>query len=88
MLFNSSIIVHPCDLVTCGTTLMYSHRVGPEYHIYQVDEKIPLLDILLYLPLWRTQETPFQSTCYVKTIDAIRLSSESSDYVLTSWSKD
>jgi hypothetical protein len=40
------------------------------------------------LRLWRTQETPFQSTSYVKTVDAIRVSSESSDYVITSRSKD
>jgi hypothetical protein len=62
--------------------------VGPEYHIFHADEQIPLLAILLYLPLWRTQEIPFQSTSYVKTVDAIRVSSESSDYVLTSWFKD
>jgi hypothetical protein len=81
-------IVHLRDLVTGCVALMYSHRVGPEYHIYHVDEQIPLLAILLNLPLWRTQETPFQSTSYVKTVDAIRVSSESSDYVLASWSKD
>jgi hypothetical protein len=81
-------IVHLRDLVTCCATLMCSYRVGPEYHICQVDEQIPLLAILLYLPRWRTQETPFQSTSYVKTVDAIRVSSESSDYVLTSRSKD
>jgi hypothetical protein len=88
MLFNSSMIVHLCDLVTCCAALMCSHWVGPEYHICQVDEQIPLLAILLYLPLWRTQGIPFQSTIYVKTIDAIRVSSESSDNVLTSRSKD
>jgi hypothetical protein len=88
ILFNSSMIVHLHNLVTCCTTLMYSHRVGPEYHICQVDEQIPLLAILLNLPLWRTQCTPFQSTCYVMTVNAIRVSSEISDYVLTSWSKD
>jgi hypothetical protein len=88
MLFNSSMIVHLCDLVTCCAALMCSHRVGPEYHIYHADEQIPLLAILLNLPLWRTQETPFQSTSYVKTVDAIRVSSRNSDYVLTSRSKD
>jgi hypothetical protein len=88
MLFNSSMIVHLRDLVTCCIALMYSHWVGPEYHICQVDEQIPLLAILHYLPLWRTQYTPFQSTCYVMTVDAIRVSSKSSDYVLTSRSKD
>jgi hypothetical protein len=88
MLFHSSMIVHRRDLVTCCAALMCSHRVGTEYHIFQVDEKISLLAKLLYLPLWRTQETPFQSTSYVKTVDAIRVSSESSDYVLTSRSKN
>jgi hypothetical protein len=79
---------HLRDLVICCAALMCSHRVGLEYHICQVDEQIPLLAILLYLPLWRTQETPFQSTSYVKMVDAIRVCSESSDYVLTSRSKD
>jgi hypothetical protein len=57
----SSVIVHLRDLVTCCTTLMCSHRVGPEYHICHADEQIPLLVTLLYAPLRRTQETPFQS---------------------------
>jgi hypothetical protein len=88
MLFNSSVIVHLCDLVTCYAALMYSHWVGPEYHICHTDEQILLLAILLYLPLWRTQETPFQSTCYVMTVDEIRVSSGNIDYVLTSRYKD
>jgi hypothetical protein len=88
MLFNSSMIVHLRDLVTCCAALMYSHRVGPKFHICHVDEQILLLAILLNLPLWRTQEKPFQSTSYVNTVDAIRVSSKSSDYVLTSWCKD
>jgi hypothetical protein len=88
MLFNSSVIVHLRELVTCCAALMCSHRVGPEYYICHADEQIPLLAILLNLPIWRTQETPFQSTSYVKTVDAIRVFSESSDYVLTSQSKD
>jgi hypothetical protein len=66
-------IVHLRDLVTCCTTLMCTHRVGLEYYICHADEQIPLLAILLYLPLWRTQETHFQSTSYVKTVDAIRV---------------
>jgi hypothetical protein len=79
-------IAHLRDLVTCYAALMFSHRVGPEYHICHVDEQIPLLAVLLNLPLWGTQETPFQSTSYVKTVYAIRLSSKSSDYVITSQS--
>jgi hypothetical protein len=80
-------IAHLRDLVTCCATLMCSHRVDPEYHICHADKQILLLAILLNLPLWRNQETPFQSTNYTKTVDAIRVSSESSDYAITSQSK-
>jgi hypothetical protein len=58
---------------------MYSHRVGPEYHICHADEQIPLL---VYTPQptpLETQETPFQSPCYGVTIDAIKASSRNSD---------
>jgi hypothetical protein len=51
---------------------MYSHQVGPEYHIRHADEQIPLL---LYMPQptpLETQETPFRSPCYGVTVDAIK----------------
>jgi hypothetical protein len=54
--------IHLCDLVTCCAALMYSHRVGPEYHIHHADEQIPLL---VYSPQpthLETQETPFLVT--------------------------
>jgi hypothetical protein len=54
---------------------MCSHRVGPEYHIRHVDEKIPLL---VYTPQptpLEIQETPFRSPCYGVTVDAIKASS-------------
>jgi hypothetical protein len=60
---------------------MYSHRVGLEYHIRQADEKIPLL---VYTPQptpLETQETSFWSPCYGVTVDAIKASSRSSDYI-------
>jgi hypothetical protein len=75
MLFSSSVIVHLHDLVTCCAALMYSHQVGPKYHFRNADEQILLLIMLLYLPLWRTRETPFQSPSYMMTVDAIRVSS-------------
>jgi hypothetical protein len=77
-------IVHLRDLVTCYAALMYFHRVRLEFHIYHADVQIMLLVILLNQPLWRTQETPFQSPSYVMTVDAIRVASRKSDYVITS----
>jgi hypothetical protein len=43
------------DLVTCYAALMYSHRVGPEYHICHADEQIPLL---VYKPQPNPLENP------------------------------
>jgi hypothetical protein len=84
----SSVIFHLHDLVTCYVALMYSHWVGPEYHIYHADEQILLLVICLNLPLLSTQETPFWSPSYMMMVDAIRVFFGNSDYVITSWSKD
>jgi hypothetical protein len=36
-------IFHLRDQVTYCAALMYSHRLGPEYHICQADEQNPLL---------------------------------------------
>jgi hypothetical protein len=47
-------IIHLRDLVTCCTSLMYSHQVGLEYHIHHADEQIPLL---VYTP----QPTPLEN---------------------------
>jgi hypothetical protein len=47
-------IIHLRDLVTCCAALMYSHRVGPEYHIRHADEQILLL---VYMP----QPTPLEN---------------------------
>jgi hypothetical protein len=58
---------------------MYSHRVGPEYHIHHADEQIPLL---VYMPQptpLETKETPFSVTCYGVMVDAIKASSGNSD---------
>jgi hypothetical protein len=58
---------------------MYSHRVGPEYHIRHADKQIPLL---IYTPQptpLETQETPFWSPCYGVTVDTIKVSSGSND---------
>jgi hypothetical protein len=55
-------IIHIRGLVTCCVALMYSHQVGPEYHIRHADEQIPLL---VYTPQptpLETQETPFSVT--------------------------
>jgi hypothetical protein len=54
---------------------MYSHRVGPEYHIRRADEQIPLL---IYMPQptpLETHEKPFRSPYYGETVDAIKASS-------------
>jgi hypothetical protein len=48
------VIIHLRDLVTCCTALMYSHQMGPEYHIFHTDEEILLL---IYTP----QPTPVES---------------------------
>jgi hypothetical protein len=65
--FGGDVVYLSCDnpspcLVTWCATLMYSHRVGLEYHIRHVDEQIPLL---VYMPQptpLETQETPFSIT--------------------------
>jgi hypothetical protein len=58
---------------------MYSHRVGPEYHILHADEQIPLLVYTTQPTPLETQETPFRSPCYGVTVDAIKASSENSN---------
>jgi hypothetical protein len=58
---------------------MYSHQVGPEYHICHADEQIPLL---VYTPQptpLETQEIPFRSPCCGVMVDAIKAFSENSD---------
>jgi hypothetical protein len=59
--------------------MMYSHRVGPEYHIAHADEQIPLLLYTSQPTPLETQETPFLLPCYDVTIDAIKASSGNSD---------
>jgi hypothetical protein len=78
-MFTRILIIHLLDLVTCCAALMYSHRVGLEYHIYHVDEQILLF---VYMPQptpLETQGTPFWSPCYGVTVDAMKASFGNSD---------
>jgi hypothetical protein len=72
-------IIHLHDLVTCCAALMYSHRVGLEYHIRHTDEQISLLVYTPQATSLETQETPFRSPCYGVTVDAIKASTGNSD---------
>jgi hypothetical protein len=58
---------------------MYSHRLGPEYHIRHADEQIPQLVYMPQPTSLETQETPFWSPCYGVTVDAVKASSKKSD---------
>jgi hypothetical protein len=56
------------DLVTClQARICNCHRVGPEYLAITWMDKSLSLFTLLYLLLWHTQETTFQSPSYVVT---------------------
>jgi hypothetical protein len=58
---------------------MYSHQVGPKYHIRHADENIPLLVYTVQPTPLETQETPFQLPYYGVTVDAVKASSGNSD---------
>jgi hypothetical protein len=73
-------IFHPRDLVTCYNIGWISPS-GPRVSFRHTEEHIPLLmHTRQHTPL-ETQETPFQSPYYWVTVDAIKASSGSSDYI-------
>jgi hypothetical protein len=88
------IVIHPC-LTSLSTHFMTLHTPwpshmlassymqlslsGPRVSICHMDGKSRSWFTLLYLLLWHTQETPFQSLSYVMTVDAIKSASRRSD---------